>query len=1027
MKYKLIYILLLLTFSFSLKATELFEKKQSYGLFDNLGWSWWSSNDVKETEIKNPNVKETEIKNPNPFTKNNLDGIEAKLKKSIVGQDKAIKMIVSHLEAYAYGLNKPKAPIASLLFMGPTGVGKTQLAKELARLLLGSEQALITFNMSDYSSPQSMTKLTGMSMGFYASENGELTEALQKSPYGIVVLDEIDKATPELLNILKPIFTQGYISNATKNNINCTNYIFILNTSLEADNFFNMQNLGYSDDQMLKSVQTSYLGALSPGLYRSLQPVIFNALKKEEIKRITYQILSNFVFEVKSKQNIDLYVDESVIEVLNHLKLEPTLGAFEIKEIIRKKIGHGLIEALKQNYLEPNDEATISYYNNNLIIQNIHHTYPFKILWEVNNSNEPSCPFNFSDLLELEEKLNKKILGQPEAVKITVSALIRYATGIRNSNAPIASLLYLGPSGVGKTQLAKELCIELLGSESHLIRLDMSEYSENLSMTSLIGSPFGLIDSEKGGILTEALKKHPYAVVLLDEVEKAHPSILKTFLQVFDEGKITDARGIGIDCRNVIFILTSNLGSQKILDMHKTAVFSNQEILEAIQTDVIKTLSSELYNRLEAVTFLGLGDDVLEQLILQMLNEVKREIQRSNQIQIEFDSTIVSFLKKNGFNYSLGARPLKRLIQNAIITTISNGIINNYLKSGDEVKISYNPHSIIMQNANRREPFMVDWQIPIDKDTKSPFHLENLIGLEEKLNEKILGQPEAVKVTTSALMRYAAGIRSSNAPIATLLYLGPTGVGKTQLAKELCKELLGNESHLIHLNMSEYSEQYTITRLIGSPPSLGNHEEGGQLTEALKKHPYSIVLLDEIEKAHLNVLKVFLQVFDEGQITDAKGILIDCTNVIFILTSNLAYKNILEMHQTGNYSENEILDIIQTEVIETLTPELYNRLEPIAFMGLNESVLEKLIIKMLTDLKNDFEKKKNIRIDFDDTILEFLKQNGFNYMLGARPLKRLIQTFIITPVAKEIVKNTIRQGDSISLSVFDGKLFITKI
>lgn len=292
------------------------------------------------------------------------------------------------------------------------------------------------------------------------------------------------------------------------------------------------------------------------------------------------------------------------------------------------------------------------------------------------------------------------------------------------------------------------------------------------------------------------------------------------------------------------------------------------------------------------------------------------------------------------------------------------------------------------------------------------------------MGSKILGQPEAVRTTTAALMRYAAGMTNPKTPIGSLLYIGPTGVGKTQLAKELAKELLGSEAHLIRLDMSEYSEPYTITRLIGSPPGYIGYNEGGQLTEALQQHPYAIVLLDEIEKAHPKVLKTFLQVFDEGHVSDAKGNVIDCRHVLFIMTTNLGAREILR-HTAQGQSIDAIVQAIEPEVISFLTPELYNRLEVVVFKGLSDSLMENMVRNMLDELAQELSTRKSITLEFDETLIAYLKVNGFDFELGARPLKRLIQTSVVNPISAEIVSHHIHAGDQVLLSCHNQELFIT--
>lgn len=311
------------------------------------------------------------------------------------------------------------------------------------------------------------------------------------------------------------------------------------------------------------------------------------------------------------------------------------------------------------------------------------------------------------------------------------------------------------------------------------------------------------------------------------------------------------------------------------------------------------------------------------------------------------------------------------------------------------------------------------------EDPKDDFNWTGLDALENKLSEKIIGQPYAIKVTVEALKRHVSGLRSSKSPIGTFLYAGPTGVGKTQLAKELAIELLGDEKRLIRLDMSAFTEEHSLTRLIGSLPGYKQHEQGGQLTEALKQNPKAIVLIDEIDKANPQVLKTFLQVFDEGFICDAQGTVIDCRNAIFILTTNLGAKKILKLSEEGN-DEEEILEEIKGDIIRFLSPELYNRLEVAPFLGLGEEQLEELISNMLKEVEKDLSEKKQISVEWDPSIVDFVKTNGYDYELGARPLKRMLDKSVNTVLAQEIIAGRIHSGDSIRVYHDDDEVKVEK-
>lgn len=302
---------------------------------------------------------------------------------------------------------------------------------------------------------------------------------------------------------------------------------------------------------------------------------------------------------------------------------------------------------------------------------------------------------------------------------------------------------------------------------------------------------------------------------------------------------------------------------------------------------------------------------------------------------------------------------------------------------------------------------------------------DNVLGLYDRLRKRVIGQDEAVAVTADAIVRHVSGICDPLAPIATLLYIGPTGVGKTELAKELARELYGNPQSMVRINMAEFNISGSVTRLIGSPPGYVDSDKGGQLTNALLKTPNTVVLLDEVDKAHEEVRKLFLQIFDEGQVTSAMGKVVDCRQAIFILTSNYQAWDILKLQDQG-YSSQSILSQLEPRLMQAMSPELYNRVDPVLFLGLTQETIRELVCKLLHELHLRVMAKKGIHLVFDDSLINYLQLTGYHPQLGARPLKRLIEKEITTLVAKALLENTVKRGDRLQLSYIDGKLVIAK-
>lgn len=285
---------------------------------------------------------------------------------------------------------------------------------------------------------------------------------------------------------------------------------------------------------------------------------------------------------------------------------------------------------------------------------------------------------------------------------------------------------------------------------------------------------------------------------------------------------------------------------------------------------------------------------------------------------------------------------------------------------------------------------------------------EIYLDLENILSQKLISQNEAIKKVSEALRRSKAGLSDENRPIASFLFLGPTGVGKTEMAKALCEVLWNDPNAYIRLDMSEYMEAHAVSRLIGSPPGYIGHEDGGQLTEAVRRHPYSVILLDEVEKAHPDVYNIFLQILDEGKITDAKGRTVDMRNTIIIMTSNIGSESILE-----NRDKKVQNSKVREALFSFFRPEFINRIDDIIiFESLSKNDMIGIAKLMLDDLKKRL-KNQNISVDFSENALKKIADLGYDPVMGARPLRRAIVDFLINPLSREILEENILPGENI--------------
>jgi ATP-dependent Clp protease ATP-binding subunit ClpB len=274
--------------------------------------------------------------------------------------------------------------------------------------------------------------------------------------------------------------------------------------------------------------------------------------------------------------------------------------------------------------------------------------------------------------------------------------------------------------------------------------------------------------------------------------------------------------------------------------------------------------------------------------------------------------------------------------------------------------------------------------------------------MEDILHKRVIGQNEAVEKVTEAILRSRAGIQNPDQPIGSFLFLGPTGVGKTELAKALAQCLFDDEKNIVRIDMSEYMEKYSVSRLIGAPPGYVGYEEGGQLTEAVRRKPYSVVLFDEIEKAHPDVFNIMLQILDDGRITDSQGRTVDFKNTIIILTSNLGSHYILEGIENGEISDKARAEV-DTLLKQSFRPEFLNRLDEIVYYKpLQKSEIINIVNLMLEDVQKRLNDKQ-IKLTLTDKAKEFIVENGFDPNFGARPLRRYIQRKVETMAAKRII------------------------
>ena len=290
-------------------------------------------------------------------------------------------------------------------------------------------------------------------------------------------------------------------------------------------------------------------------------------------------------------------------------------------------------------------------------------------------------------LLSLKENMSKRVIGQDDALTLVADAIIKSRSGIKDPNRPIGSFMFLGPTGVGKTEVARTLAYELFDDERHMIRIDMSEYMEKFSVSRLIGSPPGYVGYEEGGQLTEAVRRNPYSIVLFDEIEKAHPEVLNLLLQILDDGRVTDSNGRTVDFKNTIIIMTSNLGSEYVLDGDKDKVID----------EVKHSFRPEFINRIdEIIVFNTLTREAISDILTKLIKEIENRLKDDN-IKLELSNEARNYLIKNGYDVVYGARPLKRLLSRTVEVVLSKMIINNEIKPNNTYLIDYKNNEILIE------------------------------------------------------------------------------------------------------------------------------------------------------------------------------------------------------------------------------------------------------------------------------------------------------------------------------------------
>ena len=650
------------------------------------------------------------------------------------------------------------------------------------------------------------------------------------------------------------------------------------------------------------------------------------------------------------------------------------------------------------------------------------------------NSTTPVLD-NFSrDLIKLAEegKLDPVVGRENEIIRIA-QILSR-----RKKNNPII----IGEPGCGKTAIVEGLAMKIFEGDCPRNLLDKRILS--LEMNSIVaGTKYRGQFEERLKVILEEIQTNPNVILFIDEIHTIvgagnasgsldASNILKPALSrgeiqcigatTLDEYKKQIEKDGALD-RRFQKVIVSPSTKEETLQILKNVKEKYENYHKVIYTDNILQICVDLAERyITDREFPDKAFDILDEVGARAQVDVKNPeiIEELKKEAYEIKQQKLIVVKKQKYEEAANLRDKeKKVLQQLEVEKklFEEDLLNNRKEVAEE--LVYDVVSTMTK-------------IPLTKLTLDDKNV--LINLEEELNKSVVGQKDAIVKIAKSIRRNRLGIKDPNKPIGSFIFLGSTGVGKTLLAKELAKQIFGSEDNLIRVDMSEFQEKHSVSRLIGSPPGYIGYDEGGQLTEQVKTKPYSVVLFDEVEKAHKDIFSALLQLLDEGYMTDSFGRKINFKNCLIIMTSNIGVKKLQEFGSgigfgtSNNVYKNEEAKkgVLTKELKNYFAPEFINRLdEIIVFNTLQDNDIQKIVDVEISKLKNRLD-SLGYKINFDSSVIEYISKVGFDEVYGARPLKRAIQEKIEDFVSDEVLKNNIELDDSYTISMKDEEVILTK-
>ncbi|MDD5769554.1 MAG: AAA family ATPase [Candidatus Gracilibacteria bacterium] len=564
----------------------------------------------------------------------------------------------------------------------------------------------------------------------------------------------------------------------------------------------------------------------------------------------------------------------------------------------------------------------------------------------------------------------------------------------------------------------------------------------NLLKPSLARGSLHLIGATTINEYRKYIEKDPalerrFAQVLVDEPTREDAlAILRGIKDKYETHhgiKITDGAIVSAVDLSIKYITDRKL-PDKAIDLIDEALSSVKlkTISKPVELDILEKKIRNLEIELEAKKNEGSKKEDLEKLSNEIAS--KKEEYRSLEISWKKEKDLINSskeIREKIEDLKVKAKNFERESNFAEVAKINYSEIpalekeiSNIDEKLNEIKISGKSYLRDKVETEDIAEIISKWTgVPVSKLIQS--EKDKLIHLEDYLKKSVVGQDKAIFSVANAIKRAKAGLNDENKPLGSFLFLGPTGVGKTETAKALALNLFDSKQAFIRIDMSEYMEKFSVQRLIGAPPGYVGYEEGGQLTEAVRRKPYSVILFDEIEKAHPDVFNVLLQVLDDGRLTDSKGRTVNFKNTIIILTSNIGSKKIASLIEE-NKSQDEINKEMLNELKNYFRPEFLNRIDDIiVFNPINHEMILEIVDILLEEVKKILE-SKNIKISFDENLKEYLIKVGFDSEFGARPMKRAITNIVLNELSNFILKDELKSGDDVILSIENDKLVLKK-